>query len=256
MCNTGVMFEIEAERISRILEVGWLLDPVKSQFIWEGPRRYRAPRLENASAKAVSACPAVLQHEARLFEIPCPIDVSIKAVVADGQVQFENLNPERSGISTDYLQNLFMLMPADQWRQPNVPLIQMHTPYRFIADEECYLNALPPFHDYKSDRWPGVVVGGRFQLDVWPRKLMWAFEWHDVSKPLVLKRGEPWFYVRVDGLDPVRSCRLVEAQWTDELRRYVDGLEEVSNYVNKTLSLFKTAQSRRPQSLLKTRRRA
>ena len=248
------MFELPTERTSRVLEVGWVLDPVKSSFIWDDPRPVKLPKLDRPSAKAVTACPAVLQHEARLFEIPCPIDVSFSAVVEGGQVHFRNNDGDASAINNEYLQNLLVLSPPDQWRHPRRPIIQLHTPYRFISDEECFINELPPFHDYKADRWPGVVIGGRFQLDVWPRKLMWAFEWHDLSKPVVLKRGEPWFYVRFEPMDPARSCRVVKAAWTEELTEYVHGMEEVTNYVNKTLSVFKTARARRPKTLLSRQR--
>ena len=29
-------------------------------------------------------------------------------------------------------------------------------------------------------------MGGRFPVHIWPRPLSWGFEWHDVTKPLVL----------------------------------------------------------------------
>ncbi len=236
---------------SRVLDVGWLLDPVKAEMIWAAPKAVDLPTLEHASAKAVTACPAVLQHEARLFEIACPIDVQLSLHRQGDRWMFSNDMGKDSAINTEYLQNMLVLMPEDQWRHPKRPVVQIHTPYRFVADDYCYINKFPPFHDYKGVRWPGTVIGGRFQLDVWPRKLMWAFEWHDTSAPLVLKRGEPWFYLRFEGRDPAMNTRMMQAQWTPELEDYVRGIEEVTNYVNKTLSLFKTAQERRPESLLK-----
>ena len=30
---------------------------------------------------------------------------------------------------------------------------------------------------------------------------MWAFEWHDTTKDLILRRGEPLFTVRFEGPD-------------------------------------------------------
>ena len=85
----------------------------------------------------------------------------------------------------------------------------------------------------------------------WPRPLMWAFEWHDLSKDLVLSRGDPWFYVGFETVPPDRPVTLVEAELTPELREYTEQISGVVGFVNQTFSLFKTAEKRRPKSLLK-----
>ena len=76
---------------SRILEVGWLMDKVNAALIWGKPKVIDLPSLEDASAKAVTMCPAVLQHEARLYEIPCPIDAKFSIQTDNsGRVGFRN----------------------------------------------------------------------------------------------------------------------------------------------------------------------
>ncbi len=243
------------EEMNRFLEVGWVLDKVKASFIWEAPSVVRLGRLDHASSKAVTACPAVLQQEAALFEIKCPIDVKLSLVNEQGQWLFRNDLGNKSAINTEYLQNMLIMMPEDQWRHPERPVIQMHTPYRCVTDQRSYLNMMPPFYDYKASRWPGVVLGGRFQLDNWPRKLMWSFEWHDTKQSLWLKRSEPWFCLKFDGENPGQNVRMAEAEWTNDLEEYVRGMDEVTNYVNKTMSLMKTASDRRPSKLLSMRHR-
>jgi hypothetical protein len=93
--------------------------------------------------------------------------------------------------------------------------------------------------------------GGRFPIHIWPRPLAWAFEWYDLSKPLVLKRGDPWFYVHFETENPSAHVRLVEQEMTGELEKYLDSIIDVSNYVNKTYGLFGEAQRIRPDRLLK-----
>ena len=109
----------------------------------------------------------------------------------------------------------------------------------------------PPFNHYRDPPWPGLEIGGRFPIHVWPRSLMWAFDWWDPSKDLILKRGEPWFYVRFETDNPRRPVRLVEAEMTPELREYCNGLDGITNYVNQTFQLFDAAEQRRPKTLLK-----
>jgi hypothetical protein len=99
------------------------------------------------------------------------------------------------------------------------------------------------------------MVGGRLPIHIWPRVMMWAFEWYDQSQDLIIQRGEPWFYVRFETEDPSRPVRLVEAEMTPQLREYLNGIRTVTNYVNQTYSLFATARERRPKTLLVRKQR-
>jgi hypothetical protein len=103
---------------------------------------------------------------------------------------------------------------------------------------------------YRRDPLPGTIFGGRFPVSVWPRPLMWAFEWHEPEKDLVLRRGEPLFYCQFEGTDPSRPVQLVEAERTAELAAYMEAVGGAVNYVNQTFSLFKAAEAMRPKKLL------
>ena len=65
-----------------------------------------------------------------------------------------------------------------------------------------YLSQLAAFAHYRPDPLPGTIFGGRFPISIWPRPLMWAFEWHEPGKDLILKRGEPLFYVQFENVEP------------------------------------------------------
>ena len=80
---------------------------------------------------------------------------------------------------------------------------------------------------------------------------MWAFEWHDTSKELILKRGEPLFCCQFDGFDPSRTIKLIQAEKTPELMNYMDQISGVVNYVNQTFSLFADVEKVRQKKLLK-----
>src|SRR3546814_19821019 len=92
----------------------------------------------------------------------------------------------------------------------------MLTSYVFVSDDPVYVNQYPPLFHYTPDR-PGIQISGRFPIDIWPRPLQWAFGWHDTAKDLILRRGEPLFYVRFDGPDPAAPTRLLAAHKTHEL---------------------------------------
>jgi hypothetical protein len=146
-------------------------------------------------------------------------------------------------------------MAQSRWRDPRRPVLQITAPYRFICDEPCWINQLPPYYHYRAPPLPGLMIGGRFPIHNWPRSLMWAFEWWDSARDLVLRRGEPWFYVRFETEDPAKPLRLVEAEMTPELREFCRGFDGITNYVNQTFQLMERAAERRPAKLLKRRER-
>jgi hypothetical protein len=240
----------------RVVDVGWLLASDNAGFIWEAPKKFGRDEPGSAHAKSVRYCPAVLDHEARMFEVPCPIDAEIAFRLDDkGEPRLINAAGDQSAIRSKHLGQMVMLVSRKEWRHPDRPVVQIITPYHFLADEKVYMTQMPPFAHYRAQQWPGVLIGGRMPIDVWPRQLMWAFEWYEPKKNLELKRGEPWFYVRFETDDPSRPIRLVEAEMTDELSAYLKGMTGVTNYVNRTFSLFNTARERRPKTLLKPKTR-
>jgi len=103
---------------------------------------------------------------------------------------------------------------------------------------------------YSKTPLPGTIFGGRFPINVWPRPLMWAFEWHDTDQPLKINRGDPLFYVTFETMPQDRSVVLAEAEVTPELTDYMDLISGAVNYVNQTFSLFEAAEAQRPKTLV------
>lgn len=237
-------------------EVGWLIDTDHAAFVWQSPRPMRSGAATAAGSKSLLNCPAVIDQESRMYEVPCPFDIRLRfGIGPDGRPTIFDAMGQHSSMSPSTLSQLIVFNTPDTWRAPTTPLLQISTPYRLISDEEVFLNQLPPFSCYQPEPWPGLVIPGRFPIQLWPRKLSWAFEWHDTSKDLVLRRGEPWFYLRFESATRGNaSARLLEAEMTPELRKYCHGIDGVVHYVNKTYSLFSTAKSRRPVTLLSPRR--
>lgn len=241
--------------VSRIAEIGWVLDTQKAGFIWDAPRRLTRPTGKATHAKGVTFCPAVHDHDARIFEIACPIDAEIGLRMKDGQPMLVNLGGDQSSVRTKHLGQMCVVVDPKEWRHPQRPIVQFMTPYVFLADEPVWITQTAPYYHYLSIPWPGLLIGGRFPIHIWPRGLVWAFEWYEPGKPLVLKRGEPWFYASFETGDPARRVRMVEAELTPQLQEYMNGIKGVTNYVSRTFSLFSTARQRRPKTLLVPKQR-
>lgn len=238
------------------VKVGWLLRTKETSIIFDAPARVRSANVSVRHAKSASRCPAVLNLESRYFQVPCPFDLHIGfARDKDGRPALRNLKGDASTIRTKKLNENVRITSEAEWRYPERPTIQVMLPYVFIADEPVYMAQLPPFFEYNPNPWPGTLFGGRFPIDIWPRPLMWAFEWHDITRELRISRGDPMFYCHFETSPQDRPVQLVEAEATPELEEYLSQISGAVNYVNQTFSLFKTAQERRPAQLVVPKQR-
>lgn len=237
--------------------IGWLLAVDNSQLIYRPPQRlkYLSSPHARTHAKSVSACPAVLGLESRLFEVQCPCDLTLEVTETDyGEPAIVNTDGQMSAVRDDVLANLIILHPREEWRSSDQPMLQMRLPYIFVADEPVYMSQLPPFQHVRKTPLPGLMVPGRFPINIWPRTLTWAFEWHDVDAPLVLRRGEPLFYVLFEVFPQSRAIQLLEADHTPELQAYLQQINGVVGYMNQTFSLFREAEKLRPAQLVKPKK--
>lgn len=232
--------------------VGWFLTSDKGAILYDAPERVSYRQTNRSHSKSASRCPAVIQLESRYFMVKCPFDIHIGFGRDDkGKAHLINRAGTASSIRGNKLGEVLTLVNEAEWRYPDRPTVQLSLPYCFIADETVYVTQLSAFMHYRPDPLPGTIFGGRFPLNIWPRPLMWAFEWHDPTKDIILRRGEPLFYVQFEANGPDRPVQLVQAERTPELQTYMEQIGGVVNYVNQTFGLFKAAEAMRPAKLLK-----
>ena len=257
----GIQINISHERPeegpkSGPITVGWFRTSDKGGVLYDAPERLASRETNKGHAKSATRCPALINMESRYFVIKCPIDMSLGFMRDEkGIGRLVNRAGASSAVRSAKLADMITLINESEWRHPDRPTIQMKVPYMFVADEPVYLTQLAAFAHYRRVPLPGTIFGGRFPIDIWPRSLMWAFEWHEPEKDIVLKRGEPQFYVQFEGDHPDRSVSVVEAERTAELDAYVEHISGVVNYLNQTFSLFKAAEAARPKTLVRPKKR-
>lgn len=236
--------------------IGWLREPETSGVLYAPPERVSTRPPNRGHAKSAARCPAVTSLEARHFLIRCPFDLHVGFARSEtGQPRLVNRAGPMGSVRFNKLVEAFVLVREEEWRHPERPMVQLKLPYVFVADEPVFLSQIDAYAHYRSLALPGIIVGGRFPIHIWPRPIMWGFEWHDPDKDLVLRRGDPLFYVQFESEGPERPIQLVEAERTPELLRYMDHIAGAVGYASQTFGLFRQAEAERPARLLLARDR-
>lgn len=249
--HVSINYERDAEdEGAGAIRVGWFRAEDKGGVLFDPPERVSFRQTNREHAKSASRCPAVIQMESRYFLIKCPFDLHIGFGRNEKGPYLVNRAGTGGAVRSKKLGQFITMVAEEEWRYPDRPTIQMILPYIFIADETVYITQLGAFAHYRKDPLPGTIFGGRFPINIWPRRLMWAFEWHEPKKDIQLRRGEPLFYCQFEGNGPDRPIQMIEAQRTPELQAYVDHISGAVNFANQTFSLFEAAEAARPKSLL------
>ena len=196
--------------------VGWVLLDFPASVIWGDPE----PIGNLMNGLQTSNTPDNLDGRYCLFR--CPVDLHLRYFVdKNGNPNLQNVDGDKSSVRQQMLSQLVQLASKNEWRHPDRPIIQVITPYICLADTPVYINQMPAYMHHSKTELPGLLIDGRFPIDVWPRQLMWAFEWYDTKKEINLKRGDPWFYAKFETEDPSQEVNLVECELTPEVKKYI-----------------------------------
>lgn len=106
----------------RFAEIGWLIDATTPSFIWDEPRPL--PRGQPTEhPKGVNRCPAILDSEARTWEVLAPVDMHLRLGKNDkGEPSLVNVAGAQSSVAAGKLQQMITLMPQSRWRDQRRPV--------------------------------------------------------------------------------------------------------------------------------------
>jgi len=231
------------------VDIGYCLAEPEGGFAFQPPRSVFSERDRPLGTRAIQNCPAVNAIERQLIEMPSPIGITLTLGEEDGEPELE-VEPQGTLAQPEKIAEAIWLEPAERWRHPKRPVIQIRLPFFLVTDEPCMVSQLPPFLSPAMRRWPGMMVAGRFPLTIWPQNLTWAFEWDRPDEPLSLKQGEPLCYMMCEFDHVAKRPRLLEAALTPELDEYRQGMQGIHHLTPKIEEVWDMARARRPERLL------
>jgi len=129
-------------------------------------------------------CPAFLEYYKNTYLIRSPIDMTI--TYNKGQL---TIYPQ-----TQKFYDAYVIHRGHQIKETDPFLMSLNIQYLFIADKDCVVEQIPAmFHDISTKL---RLISGTFNIHKWFRPTDFAFEFINENEPIVIKRGDPLFYVK------------------------------------------------------------
>ena len=233
----------------KALEVGWFIEESQGKFVFPKPESLFKSRNKPLSNRAVQSCPAINELERDYFVLKNPFDIRLRCNKTDNSFDL-HIVEYGTRIDDDLISRFVFLMEPKFWRTKSRPVIQIRVPYFFLSDSPCYMTMMAPYMSDNLMDWPGLFIGGRLPISIWPRILNFAFEWVDFEKDLILRRGNDLCYLYFETNSLRNRVKLTEIEYTPELKEYRNGISSTPKFMSNTFSLFETALERRPKKLI------
>lgn len=250
MIDIGWINTLESEILQRYEGPGYAMSP----YFADDPELFkRIPNNKKATFKKFfTHCPAHIQFNQNMYVIRAPLDIALE-VHREGPDGFWDCIPKDNKwtMSPDALRKYVMFEGVPEARVDlDKPHLQIRTPYTFYADEPVTMQLLPVINTYEFNP-PGITICGEFDIHAWHRPVQWGFEWWDTDKPLIIKKGQPLYYVKfIVNRDPTEKVRLVRLKANDNTVKPILRANNVSHFISRTFDLFNIAKRYRPKKFI------
>jgi hypothetical protein len=232
-------------------QIGWCFVNVEGTAAFPQPEKVHLGKDPSPTKRGYLSCPAVRAASQGYIEIRSPFSLRLRFKKSDGAVSIIPIYPFTS-VNEDKLGEMLRLEPRDLWRSDDIPLFQIPSPYLFVADQPMEIEQCQPiFSDASTLNWR--IISGRFDIYGWQRPLNWAIEWDTKCGDLVIRMGEPLYYVRFYDASGqvVTNPSLIKIPLTDEIKSRLSSTSGVTSLQRGTAALIKKASEERTGSLIK-----
>ena len=198
--------------------VGWCYSISDGIAALEKPEKLLLPKDKTPNKRGFLSCPAVTHALAGVVVIKSSFSLHLKFKRVEDAYLITPIYPFTS-ISHPKLSEFLRLEPKESWLSETIPALQFPTPYLFVADESIEVEQFSPsLVSVSNMNWR--VIPGRFNIYGWQRPLNWAIEWDTKCGDLIVKQGDPLYFVRFfDGSGKgITDLNLIEIESTEEIK--------------------------------------
>lgn len=179
------------------------------------------------------------------YAVLSPFSLALRFTRRDKIIAISPVYPFTT-LSEGRFREIVRIEPRESWQSDDRPVIQMASPYVFVADEKIEVEQISPIMGNPT-RINWRVIPGRFDIYGWQRPLNWAFEWDALGGDLMVRMGEPLYYLRFfsQGGAQIINPNLVKIEPSDELRKRMIEFSGVSGVRRGTQKLINEYSAKR-----------
>jgi hypothetical protein len=232
------------------VKVGWCHAVREGSAGLPSPLKVSLEKDPSPTKRGFQSCPAVRSSIRGCYAVNSPFSLRLKCVIDGNKIAFLPVYPFTT-LSEPKLREMLRLEPRYSWRRDDVPIFQFPSPYMFVADEAVEVEQLNPvLAKTTSLNWR--VIPGRFDIYGWQRPLNWAIEWDTSCGDLIIKTGEPLYFVRFwgNGGHQIVDADLIQIPLTDDLERRMSTMLGVTAMNRGTAALMVKSATERDSKLL------
>lgn len=225
--------------------IGWCSTANESPLAFPAPERFNPPKDASGQNGGFLNCPAVRGYFAGTFVVKSPFSLQLRYGETAGEPVIQPVFPFTS-LSPDKAAEFVRVEPRASWRNPKAPILQLPSPYVFFADEPVFIRQEPPnLTTPASTSWR--LIPGRFDIYAWQRPLNWAVEWTPAAGDLIIRMGEPLYFVRFESpsAGALEQIELIECPQTPEIQAQLASTRGITSLRRGTFSLFPQAAAKR-----------
>ena len=172
-------------------------------------------------------CPAIMDSVKNAFVIRAPIGFTLYFEGID-----DNGNPlvrrdPSSEMRNEVFNEFIDIKPKEAGSKQDGPLLQLTSGVGFTANEPVIMETFPPFLEYRPD-FPAINTVVKYNIYNWLRGLPVGVLWKDLTKPIVVKRGDPLCYVR---FETDKNVNLKRIPMTDEMLHTIHANLNMKNFM-------------------------
>lgn len=227
------------------MRIGWCCTAHEASICFEEPKRVLLGKDQSPGGRGYLSCPSVRAYLTGTYAIRSPFSLRLTSTEgAAGQIirpvfPFTSLSPQK-------VQELVRIEPRVSWRDQQLVVLQIPSPYLFFADEPLILRQDPvQLSTPTSHSWR--LIPGKFNIYEWQRPMNWAIEWCPAAGDLIVKAGEPIYYVSFENPmgPPIANPEIVACELTPELEQRLKETRGVTSIRRGVTPLFELARKKR-----------
>jgi hypothetical protein len=232
------------------LIVGCCSTAFEAGAAFEFPSKFTPEKDSSKKGRGYLSCPSVRSYFENIFQVKSPFSLQLRLTKSSEGYSFQPVYPFTTLSESKFLEFL-IIEPVDSWRNSYIPAIQFPSPYVFFTDVPATIEQFTPtLANSSSMNWR--VIPGKFNIYDWQRPLNWAIEWDTRQGDLIIRTGEPLYFVKFTELSSnSNEVELVNEPLTEIIQERLRLSRGITGIRKSTLPLMKkTGETRAGKKLI------